>query len=187
MEFKVGSLYRVTQSWLDIPPNSRYMTNGRKVQRGDVFECQVVDVDGDAYTQDFHMDDWDTDRPCFGTAVATLTDLVLGRVVLIEKDTPSGAIKCENGTLKEDRKPLSVADLLLSIDYEFNGHKQTSIPGLTLEQCESIVEDLNTKGQGIFYLRNYGNDEFSIYQEDYWEPGEHPIGHVDRLILSIHE
>jgi hypothetical protein len=80
---------------------------------------------------------------------------------------------------------MNVAEILLNIQNEYNGHKQTIIRGLTVEDGHQILDALSDiTGGSLFSLRMYDREEFSIYQEDYWKRGEHPLGHTSRLILS---
>lgn len=81
---------------------------------------------------------------------------------------------------------MNIADMLLDIKNEYNGHKQTVIEGLSVEDGLDILRELNDHCgvDGLFSLRVFNDDEFSIYQEDYWKPGEHMLGHKDRLIMS---
>ena len=79
---------------------------------------------------------------------------------------------------------MNVAEMLLNIQNEYNGHKQTIIQGLTVEDGYEILKELSDITGDLFTLRLYNRKDFTIYQEDYWKRGEHHLGHTDRMILS---
>lgn len=79
---------------------------------------------------------------------------------------------------------MKVSDMLMYIGNEYNGHKQTVISGLTLEDGFEIIEELNREYEGFFVLEVWNKEDFSIYQKSFWAAGEHHLGHTDRLILS---
>lgn len=84
---------------------------------------------------------------------------------------------------------MKVSNLLMSVTNEYNGHKQTFINGISVEQGRQILDELNEDYQdSIFYMVLFPSSEgFSIYEQDYWKEGEHLLGHRDRLILSSEE
>ena len=81
---------------------------------------------------------------------------------------------------------LSIAKLLLEIDNEFNGHKGTVIKGLSLKHARRICKELEeyTNDGSSFVVELWTDNNWSILQKDKWQPGEHPLGHTDQLILS---
>lgn len=84
---------------------------------------------------------------------------------------------------------MNVAELLLNIDNEYNGHKQTIINGLSVEQGIEICKALQeyTNDEYSFVIELWSDGSFSIIQKNYWEATEHPLGHKDRNILSNKE
>lgn len=79
---------------------------------------------------------------------------------------------------------MNIAELLLNIDNDYNGHKQTTIKGLTVEQGVEICKELEeyTDKQFSFVVELWTDCAFTIYQKDYWK--EDRQGGRDRMILS---
>lgn len=83
----------------------------------------------------------------------------------------------------------------------YNGHKQFEIDELTFECLKEVVESLgeyleddrdvvaNTLEIRLMYNGDSGKFAgtwyASVYQLDYWDSGEHPCGHTDRLLLGV--
>lgn len=63
---------------------------------------------------------------------------------------------------------MSLAELLLKINNQYNGHYQTVISGLTLEQGMEICKELEeyTDGQHSFVIELYTDGNFTIYKKD---------------------
>ena len=82
---------------------------------------------------------------------------------------------------------ISVAELLLSQENECNGHKQNMMSGLSIFDGLNICDDLEQLAgySHLFVCQVFTDYSFDIYQLDYWKEGEHPLGHKDRLILSV--
>lgn len=79
---------------------------------------------------------------------------------------------------------MNVAELLLNLANEFNGHKQTTITGLTVEQGVAICKELEefTSHHSSFVIELWTDGSFTIYEKDYWK--EDRQGGRDRVILS---
>lgn len=79
---------------------------------------------------------------------------------------------------------MNIAQLLLNIDNEYNGHHQTVIKGLTLEDGIQICKELEeyTDNRESFVLELWTDGNWSIYQKDCFQMGN-PSGR-DKLILS---
>lgn len=86
---------------------------------------------------------------------------------------------------------LSVVDLIMSQKNTYNGHFMMTISGLSIEQGLEIIKDLesNYGGHegflGSYVMNVYSDGTYSIAQKDFWKPGQHPLGHLDRLLLSV--
>lgn len=80
---------------------------------------------------------------------------------------------------------LTVAELLLKIDNEYNGHKQTTINGLSLKQAKQICKDLEklTDNEHSFVVELWTDGSMTIYQKDFFPAGT--VGGTDRIILGI--
>lgn len=75
---------------------------------------------------------------------------------------------------------MSFAELLLKMDNQYNGHYQTTISGLTLEQGIDICKELEeyTSNQYSFVLELWTDGAFTIYKKD-------GLGvEADQMILS---
>jgi hypothetical protein len=75
---------------------------------------------------------------------------------------------------------MSLAELLLKIDNQYNQHYQTVINGLTLEQGIEICKELEeyTDKQHSFVLELWTDGAFTIYKKDGIALGE------DQMIVS---
>ena len=79
--------------------------------------------------------------------------------------------------------------------HDHNGHKNIEIEEMSIEELKSLVEILEenfAKGFGLemISIRMYLEDGYvsaSVYQENYWSDGEHPLGHTDRLLFSVNK
>jgi hypothetical protein len=81
----------------------------------------------------------------------------------------------------------SFAQFVLNTTYEYNHHKACEVNGLSIEQGLEIckeLEELSNKTHS-FVLELYTDGGFSLYRKDFWKKGEHPLGHLDQLILSV--
>lgn len=63
---------------------------------------------------------------------------------------------------------MSLAELLLKMDNQYNGHYQTVISGLTLEQGMDICKELEeyTDGKHSFVLELWTCGNYTIYKKD---------------------
>lgn len=78
---------------------------------------------------------------------------------------------------------MNIAELLMNIENEYNGHLQTVIKGLTVEQGLEICKDLEeyTDKEYSFVLELWTDGGFTIWQKDYFK--DRTNGN-DRIILS---
>lgn len=82
---------------------------------------------------------------------------------------------------------MKLAEFLLNCPDDFNGHKQTDLGKISMKDAVNLLgelEDACVDSTDIFSLELYRDGSFSIIQKGYWDMGEHPIGHTDRLICS---
>jgi hypothetical protein len=79
---------------------------------------------------------------------------------------------------------MNIAELLMNIQNEYSGHKQTIIKGVTVEQGMEICQELEeyVDKQYSFVLEIWTDGCFTIYQKDYFPEGKQ--GGRDRIILS---
>lgn len=75
------------------------------------------------------------------------------------------------------------AKFLLETKNEFNGHKQTEINGLTVNDIDRLIGDLEFE-TGSSFITYFDEDEYHIYQLDFWEEGDECPVKLHRLILS---
>lgn len=63
---------------------------------------------------------------------------------------------------------MSLAELLLKINNEHNGHKSTVISGLTLQQGIDICKELEeyTDGKDSFVIELWTDSNYTIYKKD---------------------
>jgi len=82
---------------------------------------------------------------------------------------------------------MKLAEFLLNCSDEFNGHKQTDLGEISMKDAVNLLGELKDACEDIadiFSLELYRDGSFSIVQKGYWNRGEHPSGHTDRLICS---
>lgn len=82
---------------------------------------------------------------------------------------------------------MNICELLLNIENEYNGHKQTTIKGLVIEDALDICKDLEeyTNKSHSFVLEVWSCGGFTLVQKDYFK--DHILGHKDRIILGSGE
>ncbi len=75
---------------------------------------------------------------------------------------------------------MSLAELLLKMDNKYNGHFQTTISGLTLQQGIDICKELEeyTNKQHSFVVELWTDGAFTIYKKDGLRIGK------DQMIVS---
>lgn len=75
---------------------------------------------------------------------------------------------------------MSLAELLLKMDNQYNSHYQTVISGLTLQQGIDICKELEeyTGGKESFVIELWTCGVFTIYKKDGISQG------VDQIIVS---
>ena len=78
---------------------------------------------------------------------------------------------------------MNIAEILLNIQNEYNGHLQTVIKGLTLKQGMEICKSLEeyTDNQHSFVLELWTDGCFTIWEKDYFQGRTNGN---DRMILS---
>lgn len=87
----------------------------------------------------------------------------------------------------------SITNVIMSQKNTHNGHFMMTISGLSIEQGLEIIKDLenNYGGHegflGSYVVEVYSDRTYSIVQKDFWKPGQHPLGHLDRLLLNVEE
>lgn len=82
---------------------------------------------------------------------------------------------------------MKLAEFLLNCPDEFNGHKLTDLGKMSMKDAVihlGELEDACVDIRVIFSLELYRDGSFSIIQKGYWDMGEHPFRHTDRLICS---
>lgn len=81
---------------------------------------------------------------------------------------------------------MNLARFLLESSNEYNGHKQTELGELTFEEIRMILEALSEESpHHLFYMKMFSDGSGSVEQGCYWKEGEHPAGHIDRMIFDF--
>lgn len=81
---------------------------------------------------------------------------------------------------------MKLAKLLLNNKQEYNGHKQITLPQLSRKKMLKLLRELEAcEPKYAFTWHVYADGSGSIYQDNYWKPGEQLMGHTDRLIASF--
>lgn len=81
----------------------------------------------------------------------------------------------------------SFAEFLLNQTKQCNGHLQAEVKGLSVEEGLEICKELEelTNKQSSFTLQLWTCGGYALYQMGCWKQDAHPLGHVDKLILSV--
>lgn len=81
----------------------------------------------------------------------------------------------------------SFAQFLLNQTKQCNGHLQAEAKGISVEEGLEICRELEelTDKRSCFTLQLWTCGGFTLYQMDFWKQGVHPLGHIDRIILSV--
>jgi len=81
---------------------------------------------------------------------------------------------------------MKLATFLLENKNEYNGHKQTELGEMTFDELWEVFGALKEESpQHSFYMRMFDDGSGSVEQASYWKEGEHPLGHVNRLIFGF--
>lgn len=82
---------------------------------------------------------------------------------------------------------MNLAEFLLNLENEYNGHKTTEIKGIPLEAGLQLCKDLEelAHGEYSFVCELWTDGCYTIIQKDYWKQGQHHLGHTDRNILNV--
>lgn len=81
---------------------------------------------------------------------------------------------------------MKLAKFLLESSNEYSGHKQTELGELTFEEIRKIMRALEEETPfHLFHMKLFVDGSGSVEQAFYWEEGEHPLGHVDRIIFGF--
>lgn len=81
---------------------------------------------------------------------------------------------------------MKLATFLLENKNEYNGHKQTELGEMTFDELWEVFGALKEESPWhSFYMKIYSDGSGSVEQASYWKEGEHPLGHVDRLIFGF--
>lgn len=79
---------------------------------------------------------------------------------------------------------ISAVDVILQAK-EFNGHLQTVLTQIKYADLLQIAIEVERRFDKICEIRMGTDGTASLYILEYWNTGEHPAGHTDRLILGV--
>ena len=89
-------------------------------------------------------------------------------------------------TLSTGGGKMKLAEFLLTNVSEYNGHKQLEINNTTLSALKRILLELEEGDRKHMYaMQIFTDGSGCIEQLNYWDKGEHPLGSLDRTILSF--
>lgn len=82
---------------------------------------------------------------------------------------------------------INLAAVILNNTKTYNGHLQFEVVGYTpsLEDTTELLKELEDIEGDSFMAEYWSDGGFNIYQLDYWEKGEHPLGHIHRLVAGF--
>lgn len=73
-----------------------------------------------------------------------------------------------------------------------NNHLQTELAQATMAQLSELMEMIDNSGRikswcELRLIKDNGGWAATLYAVDEWDDGEHPSGHKDKMLLSIHK
>lgn len=82
---------------------------------------------------------------------------------------------------------MKFSEYLLNTEDEYNGHKQTTVKKLALEEGVALCKELEElcEFNYNFVIELCTDGCYTIWQKDFWEENEHPLHHRDRMILGV--
>lgn len=82
---------------------------------------------------------------------------------------------------------ITLSEFLLKTNHSYNGHLQTEITGMSVEDAIQLCKDLEefTNQKYSFVIELWSDGNMTLYQKDFWKKGEHINGDTDRIILGI--
>ena len=81
---------------------------------------------------------------------------------------------------------MTLAEFLLTETSEYNGHKQFDVGNIHFSSLKRILTELEKEDtKDMYAMKIYEDGSGCIEQLDYWHKGEHPLGDLDRTILSF--
>lgn len=80
---------------------------------------------------------------------------------------------------------ISLAEFILRQTKEYNGHLQTEINCMSIEDGQQLLKDLQEITDCTVVLELFADGSFCIIQKDYWKKGKHPLKHTDRTLLGV--
>lgn len=80
---------------------------------------------------------------------------------------------------------MNIAEFLLKLENQYNGHFQTEIKGMSVEDGLRLCKELeeHTDNEYSFVLELWTCGSYTVYCKDYFPEGK--IGGRDRIILSV--
>jgi len=80
----------------------------------------------------------------------------------------------------------ALAEMLLGAE-EYNSHKVTEFSTFPKKMLLLLCKELEKVEVSCTYIQLCTDMSGSVYQQDYWGEGDHPLGHRDRLLLGVGE
>lgn len=80
-----------------------------------------------------------------------------------------------------------VMDVANNESFCYNGHSSFVITHLSLGDAIQLCKDLEEldENHNSYTIELWTDGSLTIYCQDYWRSGEHPLGHTAKLILSV--
>lgn len=81
----------------------------------------------------------------------------------------------------------SFANFLMNQTNDHNGHFQTTVTGMSVEDGLELCKELEElcEQEYSFTIELWTCGGYTIYQQDYFKPSEHRLGHSSRMILGV--
>lgn len=112
-------------------------------------------------------------------------------VVNIIKTTPFK----QQGADDDDRDNNALGDILINMivskDNEYNGHCQLELGTIDLDTLLELTNALehycnkNNLSKGMCYAKVFSDKSGVVEMSDWWEQGEHPLGHTERTMFGF--
>lgn len=122
-----------------------------------------------------------------GTAiyVGLLVMIVLSKLFMVYFDM---AIVKNKNEQRDEASTIEIGEFILNSGVEYNGHKQFEFNDISVSELRSIEQSIQKFSKNNVEVSLHeefrGGYSYSIDEINYWDEGEHHLGHRNRLLVS---
>lgn len=130
-----------------------------------------------------------------GTAiyVGLLVMIVLSKLFMVYFDMAIVKNKNEQqdeakNEQQDEASTIEIGEFILNSGVEYNGHKQFEFNDISVSELRSLEQSIQKFSKNNVEVSLHeefrGGYSYSINEINYWDEGEHHLGHRDRLLVS---